>query len=717
MKSFLQLVEEQDKAHKPVVMAFGRMNPPTTGHLKLIDKVREVAKKQKAEHTVIVSHSQDSKKNPLSGEQKVKHLKRYSPGTNFDTSSKEHPSIFHHAAKLHAAGHDHLTVVAGSDRVKEFHDALHKYNGVHGKHGYYNFKKISVVSAGARDPDAEGAEGMSGTKMREHAKNNDFNSFRQGVPSHVPDKHAKELMHDTRKGMGLHEDVNRGRFKAIFVTGGPGSGKDIIIRESIAESRIVELNFIQAFDYLTDKQKLSEKSNDYRRESIRTRGPLIVNGPADDVDKISYIKEELEELGYDTMMVFVNTSNETSKVRNSLLSRMMSESVRQDKWMKSQENGDFFMEKFSTFISFDNTGNIDTIEEDITNVYQSTKMFLDEKDLNESASTWLDRNLNINDKINSLFKENKNVKENAKENSKSIQKANLRTKGCGKHRFLADSTCKGCLAVRGPADVTPDNRGGATGPYGDSIKGNTFPRKNPNGTTYTFGAGAGVYAEAKTPTIKVSPTPKEFNFQKDANTERLKKFGDKSLSASRVGKPSGIGPEYDTRAGGQGAAAGAGLGLQTYSESQEYSNAQPSSAALPGSSALQPNPLSNSYDVKKDFSSFRKKIKKEAIDDPGANDMGVYGVLGGAGNKEGMDTYKDPMRNIGITIKKKKKFNEDHVKELENGLHELDKYTYQSINKLMQSIAKRHDITGKDLHDDFKDKHNKTPDDWIKNKK
>ena len=650
MKSFLQLVEEQDKTHKPVVMAFGRMNPPTTGHLKLIDKVREVAKKQKADHTVIVSHSQDSKKNPLSGEQKVKHLKRYSPGTHFETSSKEHPSIFHHAAKLHAAGHDHLTVVAGSDRVKEFHDALHKYNGVHGKHGHYNFKKISVVSAGARDPDAEGAEGMSGTKMREHAKNNDFHSFRQGVPSHVPDKHAKELMHDTRKGMGINESAGRGNFKAIFVTGGPGSGKDIVIREAIAESRITELNFTQSFDYLTDKHKLSEQSNDYRRESIRTRGPLIINGPADDVDKISYIKEELEELGYDTMMIFVNTTNETSKERNSLLSRMMSESVRQDKWLKSQENADFFMEKFSNFISFDNTGNIDTIEEDITVVYQSTKMFLDEKDLNESASMWLDRNININDKIDSLFKENKNVTEN----SKSIQKTNpsSRNKGCGKHRFIADNTCEGCLAARGPADITADNRAGATGPYGDSIKGNTFPRKNPNGTTYTFGAGAGVYAEAKTPTLKVNPTPKESNFQKDANTERLKK-GDKSLNAGRVGRPSGVGPEYDTRAGGQGAAAGAGLGLQTYSEDQDYSNAQPSSAAIPGSSALQPNPLNNSYD----FSKFRKKlkIKKEAIDNPGTVDMGVAGVLSGAGNKEGMETYKDTMRNIGINIKSKKK--------------------------------------------------------------
>ena len=134
MKSFLEIIEEEAGKEKHAVMAFGRMNPPTTGHLKLIDKVREVAAKHKAPHTVVVSHSQDAKKNPLSGEQKVKHLKRYSPGTHFETSSKEHPTIMHHAAKLHAQGVTHLHVIAGSDRVKEMHALLHKYNGVKAGH-------------------------------------------------------------------------------------------------------------------------------------------------------------------------------------------------------------------------------------------------------------------------------------------------------------------------------------------------------------------------------------------------------------------------------------------------------------------------------------------------------------------------------------------------------------------------------------------------------
>ena len=207
MKDYRSFITEAKKALKTVVMAFGRMNPPTVGHQKLVNKVRELADRHNAHHEVIVSHSQDAQKNPLSQEQKLKHAKRYFPGTNIVGSSKEHPNFLAHAQRLHQAGHEHLIMVAGQDRVKEFHDTLKRYNGTHSG-ALFNFKKISVVSAGARDPDAEGVEGMSASKMREHAKNNNFDEFRKGVPGHVSNEHAKELFHDTRKGMGLHEQVD-----------------------------------------------------------------------------------------------------------------------------------------------------------------------------------------------------------------------------------------------------------------------------------------------------------------------------------------------------------------------------------------------------------------------------------------------------------------------------------------------------------------------------
>jgi len=598
MKSFLDILEEEKSGDKHHVMAFGRMNPPTTGHLKVIDKVKEIAHKHNAEHSVVTSHSQDSKKNPLSAAQKVKHLKRYSPGTHFVSSSKESPTFLSHAAELHKKGVTHLHMVAGSDRVKEYKEKLHKYNGTH-EGALYNFKKITVHSAGHRDPDSEGAEGMSGTKMREHAKNKDIKSFKQGVPSHVSDTHAKELMHDTRKGMGLHEDIDRGLFKAIFVTGGPGSGKDVIIREAIAEGRATELNFVQARDYLGDKQKLSEQSKDFRREAIRNRGPLIINGPADDNEKIAQIKEELEELGYDTMMIFVDTSDDVSKERNSLLSRMMVESVRQDKWAKSQRNTKYFTEAFNNFVPFDNTGKIDCKEQDIHEVYGFTNEFLDSKVTNETALGWLETNhkSHINFKLDRLFKEEKN----AKISNRFIQK--IRTQGSGRgdsksKRFLNDNNSPDQQLVRklGKQDDVRD---------GDVASNSGYTFRTYENTS-----------EAKEPTVQILPQAKEPNFQKDkekVKAQKNKTFSDVFGGAKNQG--TGVGPTFNGRAG-----LAAGLGDQTYSEQKEFS-----------------------------------RFRKEAIDDPGACDMGVGGTLGGSTNKEPLVTPNDNKIRATDIIKKKKK--------------------------------------------------------------
>lgn len=615
MKSFLELVEEKDQG-KHATMTFGRMNPPTTGHLKLIDKVKEVSHKVGGEHHVIVSHSQDAKKNPLSGEQKTKHLGRYSPGANIKSASKDKPTILHHAADLHHHGVTHLHVVVGSDRVKEMHHLLHKYNGVEGKHGKYHFKKITVHSAGHRDPDAEGSEGMSGTKMREHAKSKNFHEFRKGVPSHVSDKHAKELMHDTRKGMGLHESYLHGKFKAIFVTGGPGSGKDIIIREAIAAAKAVELNFTQARDYLADKQKLSEKTNDFRRESIRNRDPLIINGPADDLEKVSYIKEELEGLGYDSIMVFVNTNNETSKERNSLLSRMMVESIRQDKWFKSQQNTKYFNESFEQFISFDNTGSIEDKEQDIHEVYESISSFLD-SGVGDTAEDWLNRRSKLN--INSLFKENQNVKS-------TIRPFKVKAK-----KFLRDNNAPGMQLQRKQGKVDDVRDGDVT-----------------NNSGYTFRTYEEITSEESGPQVKVFPTTKEPNFQKDK--EKVKAGKLKMSNPTGVGQPSGLSGEWNTRTNGSGLTGGAGLGQSTYSEDADEVNTVNTSLPSGGSA----NPLSSEYD-NKDFKKFRKTIKKEAIDDPGATDMGLVGASSGSTNKEPLVTPNDNKVRATDIIKKKKK--------------------------------------------------------------
>jgi nicotinamide mononucleotide adenylyltransferase len=234
-------------AEKTTVFAFGRMNPPTVGHEKLVNKVKEVAKQHKADHLLVVSHSQDAKKNPLTGEQKLKHVKRFFPGVNVKSSSKETPTFLQHAAELHKSGTQHLIMVAGSDRIQEYHDKLHQYNG-EGK--MFNFKSIKVKSAGERDPDAEGVEGMSASKMREHAKNSDFGKFKQGIPSHVSDDHAHELMKDVRSGMKLTESFGEwinenkffgGRFRRVILSGTYGHNHNVWYSPSIETNGLIDI--------------------------------------------------------------------------------------------------------------------------------------------------------------------------------------------------------------------------------------------------------------------------------------------------------------------------------------------------------------------------------------------------------------------------------------------------------------------------------------------
>lgn len=210
MKSFIAYIKEaKDKlghgSEKHGVMAFGRMNPPTAGHEQVVNKMHEVAKKHNAEHNLVLSGSQDAKKNPLSPESKVKHAKRAFPGTNVSAAAKGETPL-HAAARMHASGVQHLHVVAGSDRQQATHDLLHKYNNVKSAHGHYNFKSITVHSSGDRDPDSdEGTAGVSGTKMREHAASGNKKDFHANLPSKMKPEHKEALYKDLRKSMG-HKD-------------------------------------------------------------------------------------------------------------------------------------------------------------------------------------------------------------------------------------------------------------------------------------------------------------------------------------------------------------------------------------------------------------------------------------------------------------------------------------------------------------------------------
>lgn len=197
------LIEET----KEVYFTFGRMNPPTIGHGKVMDVLK--TKSKGADYRVYVSQSQDSKKNPLSYSDKVKHLRKLFPQhARQIVVDKKVRTAIEALVSLYDAGYRKVNMVVGADRIREFDVLANKYNGKKARHGFYNFETIRIVSAGERDPDAEGVTGMSASKMRAFATDNDFQSFAQGLPSKVNNKDAKKLFNDVRKGLGLKEETS-----------------------------------------------------------------------------------------------------------------------------------------------------------------------------------------------------------------------------------------------------------------------------------------------------------------------------------------------------------------------------------------------------------------------------------------------------------------------------------------------------------------------------
>lgn len=191
---------------KSIHITQGRFNPVHAGHEMVVKHVMDAAKKEGADHKILTTGSHDAKKNPLTPEQKVKHLSRAVKGAHVEAMNKDHPTLLHQMSKLHKQGFTHVTMHVGSDRVHEFHNLLHKYNGTEGRHGHYNFKSIKVKSVGGeRKEGGGGIESASGTAMRKHASAGDKESFHKMAPSGMSKAHKDELYHDVRKGMGIHE--------------------------------------------------------------------------------------------------------------------------------------------------------------------------------------------------------------------------------------------------------------------------------------------------------------------------------------------------------------------------------------------------------------------------------------------------------------------------------------------------------------------------------
>ena len=185
---------------KKAVIAWGRMNPVTSGHEKLVNKVVSVAKRERAEPRIYLSNTQNAKKDPLQYKDKIAMAKKAFGAMMKQSASR---TLIQLMQELQKAGFTEITMVAGSDRVREYDTLLNKYNGKD-----YSFDKIKVVSAGERDPDAEGAAGMSATKLRKAAADGDEKTFMTGIPSKMSNADAKKLYRLVRKGL-LVEEINR----------------------------------------------------------------------------------------------------------------------------------------------------------------------------------------------------------------------------------------------------------------------------------------------------------------------------------------------------------------------------------------------------------------------------------------------------------------------------------------------------------------------------
>lgn len=261
MKSFNQYITESTKE---ITFTFGRFNPPTIGHEKLLDQVAKVARGSK--YAVFASQSSDAKKNPLKYEDKIKWMRKMYPRhARSIILDKKVRMVFDILTKLYDEGYNKVTMVVGSDRVNEFEILCNKYNGKKGRHGFYNFDGgVNIISAGERDPDAEGVSGMSASKMRAAANANDFASFGKGLPSGF--KHGKKLFNDVRSGMGLKESHvfrNHIQFQSVsedreaYIQGDLYNKGDIVaIKESDEIGEIIVLGSNYVLIEMADGRKL-----------------------------------------------------------------------------------------------------------------------------------------------------------------------------------------------------------------------------------------------------------------------------------------------------------------------------------------------------------------------------------------------------------------------------------------------------------------------------
>ncbi len=293
MKTYQKFMTE--KKGDTVVFTFGRFNPPTIGHKKLIIAVENVARSKGGDFFIYPSHTQDAKKNPLTQTQKISYMHKIFPKHDSNIIASRGKTALHIASELYDIGkYRNLVMVVGSDRVQDFKKILERYNGEDKAHGFYEFEKIEVVSAGERDPDSDGVEGMSASKMRAAAVEGDFKSFRSGVPSEANNKIVKKMFNDIRKGMRLSVVAEGKKWKDI----------DFDIQKPDTSERLEAYN-LEYKGYTTRYLDTCPEAYDVFDEMINSLSGL------DDRDMF-YVKESLVAL--DEFLYYRDKWSDTGKI-------------------------------------------------------------------------------------------------------------------------------------------------------------------------------------------------------------------------------------------------------------------------------------------------------------------------------------------------------------------------------------------------------------------
>ena len=188
-----------------VAFTFGRFNPPTIGHQFLVKKVKEAGGR---DSMIYASQTQNNKKDPLTFNTKIERMKKSFPEcAAYISSDPNIRNIFDALVDLYNKQYTEIEMIVGSDRVKEFKTLIEQYNDKDAKHGYYKFMRITVTSAGERDPDSDNISGMSATKVRKAASEGDFDSFVRGISASLNRLDKEALYHDIREGLKISEEV------------------------------------------------------------------------------------------------------------------------------------------------------------------------------------------------------------------------------------------------------------------------------------------------------------------------------------------------------------------------------------------------------------------------------------------------------------------------------------------------------------------------------